>query len=219
MGMGKVVGIVEEKVAERYGPNAKNLNDMLGTFVRHGLSQDDANAEAVLLTLAGSDTTATVLRSTFLHLIANPPSLIKLHDEIDVAVACGKLSNPAKGTETRNLQYLQACIREGLRIWPPAVGLIEKEVPPGGDMFQGIFIPGGTHVGQSTFALTHDTEVFGDDADIFRPERWMEAQGDGLRKMLESSDWVFGGGRFECAGRKVALLELQKVFVEVGTTV
>lgn len=215
--MGRVVGLIEQKVSERYGENKKDVNDMLGSFVRHGLPQADANSEAVLLTLAGSDTTATNLRATLLHLIGNPPALRRLYEEIDGASKSGRLSSPAQESETRNLPYLQACIREGLRIWPPAVGLTEKEVPPEGDTLNGVFLPGGTLVGQSVFALCRDSIVFGSDADIYRPDRWLEAENnpEQLRKMLDKADLVFGSGRFECAGKRVALIEMQKVWVEL----
>ena len=47
IGFGKVIGIVEEKVAERFGDNKKVKQDMLGSFLRHGLNQEEAESEAV----------------------------------------------------------------------------------------------------------------------------------------------------------------------------
>lgn len=214
-GFGKIAGMVEEKVAERYGPDAKDVRDMLGSFVRHGLGQQEANSEAILLAIAGSDTTAMALRSILLHLISSPPALRKLHTEIDNAISKGHLSSPAQEAETRKLPYLQACIREGLRIWPPAAALAEKEVPPEGDTIDGIFLPGGTLISQSIFALCRDPAVFGDDAEMYCPERWIEAQGEELRRMNESVDLIFGSGRFECVGKRVALIQVQKVLVEL----
>jgi cytochrome P450 len=45
------------------------------------------------------------------------------------------------------MPYLQAVIKEGLRIFPPVAGLMSKEVPPGGDAFNGLYIPEGTKIG------------------------------------------------------------------------
>ena len=47
IGFGKVIGIVEEKVAERFGDDKKVKQDMLGSFLRHGLNQEEAESEAV----------------------------------------------------------------------------------------------------------------------------------------------------------------------------
>ena len=47
IGLGKVCGIAKEKVAERFGDNRKVKQDMLGSFLRHGLSQEEAESETV----------------------------------------------------------------------------------------------------------------------------------------------------------------------------
>ena len=46
-GLGKVIGIAKEKVAERFGHGRKVKQDMLGSFLRHGLSQEEAESETV----------------------------------------------------------------------------------------------------------------------------------------------------------------------------
>jgi len=71
----------------------------------------------------------------------------KLRSEIDTAIARQKISSPIRDAEAKQLPYLQACIKEGLRIWPPVTGLMEKEAPPQGDMINGVFVPGGTKIG------------------------------------------------------------------------
>ena len=48
MGLGKVIGIAKDKVAERFGVDKKVKQDMLGSFLKHGLSQEEAESEAVL---------------------------------------------------------------------------------------------------------------------------------------------------------------------------
>lgn len=56
---------------------------------------------------------------------------------------------------------------------------------------------------------------FGADADVFRPERWFEVQGEQLQAMERNMELIFGYGRFQCLGKTVAFVELNKVFVEV----
>jgi cytochrome P450 len=69
------------------------------------------------------------------------------------------------------MPYLQAVIKEGLRIWPPVIGLLSKVVPEQGDEveFDGkkLFIPGGTNVGYCAWGIHRNKEVFGDDAEMF----------------------------------------------------
>lgn len=67
--------------------------------------------------------------------------------EIDKAVDKGSISSPIRDPEARNLPYLQACIKEGLRMFPPVTGLLDKVVPSEGDTLNGVLIPGGTIIG------------------------------------------------------------------------
>lgn len=103
---------------------------MLGSFLQRGLSRRQAEAEIPLQIPAGSDTTATAIRITMLHVITCPRIMEKLCREIDGAIANRQISNPVTCKEATKLEYLQACISEGLRIHPPFTGLVMKKVPP-----------------------------------------------------------------------------------------
>ena len=100
--------------------------------------------------MAGADSTATAIRSTFLHIITNPSVYYKLNDEIALGLKEGRILTPViRDAEARALPYLQACIKEGLRVWPPLTGLMTKMAPPDGDRFKGMAIPGNTEVAYS----------------------------------------------------------------------
>lgn len=210
-GLGKVMGIAKEVVGERFGPNKKEQRDMLGSFVRHGLTQREAESETLMQILAGSDTTASAIRATILHLITSPHVLNKLLAEISAA----KISSPIIDAESRKLPYLQAVIKEGLRIFPPVTGLMFKDVPSGGDTLAGYFVPENTKVGYCAFGLFLDPKLWGEDAAMFRPERWLIGTPEEIRQKEANLDLVFGHGRWQCLGKSVAQLELNKVFVEV----
>ncbi len=111
---------------------------------------------------------------------------------------------------------LKAVILEGLRIHPPFTGLPFKVVPPGGDTIDGKHVPAGTLVAPNFWATGRNTAVFGADADVFRPGRWLEAGGEERAEMRRVAELVFGYGRWGCAGKMIAFLELNKVFVEVS---
>ena len=87
------------------------------------------------------------MRATILFIITSSRVLWRLNAEIDEAVKKGSISSPIKDSEARDLSYLQACIKEGLRIFPPSTGSFYKTVPPEGDTVNGVFLPGGTQIG------------------------------------------------------------------------
>ena len=57
--------------------------------------------------------------------------------------------------------------------------------------------------------------MFGPDADLFRPERWFEVDKAQRAEMRRVAELVFGYGRWMCAGKMIAFMELNKVLVEV----
>ena len=67
----------------------------------------------------------------------------------------------------------------------------------------------------SIWAVHRSTIVFGADANVFRPERWLESPEAQLHEMERNNELIFSYGRFKCLGQAVALMELNKVFVEV----
>lgn len=165
--------------------------------------------------MAGADSTATAIRSTLLHIISNPRVYNTLQTEIDEADRRGSISRPITNTEAKGLPYLQACIKEGLRIFPPLTGLMTKLVPPEGDTLNGQFVHGGTEIGYNAWGTHHRKGTFGEDANLFRPERWLEADPEQLRVMENSNELVFGSGRYKCLGNPVAFIELNKTFLEL----
>ncbi|KAL9052029.1 MAG: hypothetical protein Q9162_005648 [Coniocarpon cinnabarinum] len=211
-GQGAIVSLVESRVAS----GKPEATDMLGHFLRDGMNPRQAISEICTQLLAGSDTTSTSVRAIWLHIISSPRVFSALRTEIDTAIRSGAVSSPITDDQSKRLPYLQACIKEGFRIWPPFTGLLVKLVNPGGENIDGTFIPGGTQIGHCTWGLMRH-RVFGNDADFFRPERWLEAENEPerLKEMEGIVDLIFGSGRWLCLGKTLVLIELRKVFVEL----
>jgi cytochrome P450 len=110
----------------------------------------------------------------FKNLIDHPESLGNLRRELDDAAADGRLSEIVTWKESRRLPYLEACFKETGRIHPPFGLQLERIVPSGGMELSGQHIPAGTTVGMNAWAVHRDVDVFGADADCWRPERWLE---------------------------------------------
>jgi cytochrome P450 len=213
------LSVAKKVVARRFGPDAKSHPDMLGSFIRHGLTQEEASGEALLQVVAGSDTSAGTIRAVMLNILTNPIAYSKLRKEVADGIANGKISSPIKDSEARQLPYLQAVIKEAMRLMPPASGAFFKTVPPEGDTIDGKFIPGGTQIGSSPLGIHCSKKIFGPDADLFRPERWIEASPERFAHMTSTVDLIFHYGKYQCLGKSVALMEFNKIFVEVCTQV
>lgn len=115
----------------------------------------------------------------------------------------------------RSMPYLQAVIKEGLRIFPPVAGLMAKEAPIEGHHWKGVFIPGGTRVGLCAWGIFRRQDIWGADADEFHPERWLSSTPEKLHLMEGTLELIFSHGRWQCLGRPIALMELNKIFVQV----
>ena len=169
--------------------------------------------------VAGSDTTANAIRLTLLALLTTPSAFSALQSEIAHAISHKLISSPITNAEAQALPYLQAVIREGIRLYPPSNSTFDKLVPPGGVTLHGYFLPEGTELATNTILMTRSKETFGPDADVFRPERWVEmANTDPVRykEWCGTVEVVFGYGRYACLGKTLALMELNKILVEVS---
>ncbi|EFQ36553.1 benzoate 4-monooxygenase cytochrome P450 [Colletotrichum graminicola M1.001] len=215
-GFGKIMGLAQQHVVTRFDPDAKDEPDLLGSFLRRGLDRRSAQSEIMFPMVAGSDTAAKAIKWTMQYLLWSPSTYESLEKEIMVAISDGAISEPITNAEAQKLPLLQAVIYEALRVHPPFTGLLMKQVGPEGDMYEGKFLPPGTRVGHDTWSATHDKQLFGEDADTFRPERWLEADAAMAKEWKQRTELVFGTGRWQCAGKAVALIELNKIFVEVS---
>src|SRR5271163_2868671 len=144
------------------------------------------------------------LRSIFYHILKNPQVYAKLQAEIDQADAQGKLSPSPTFSETHNLPYLVAVIREATRIHPSVQLCMPRIVPSSGATISGEYFPHGVVVGCNPFIIHRDTSIFGPDADTFRPERWLDAE---RAKEMDKYIITFGAGNRTCVGKNISLME------------
>ena len=214
-GIGRFLGVVKGYVDKRYGVNRIRNNDILQTFVDSDLSRSEVESEALVTLFGGTDTTSTGLRNTIFFLSTNPSAYRLLQAEIDASVKTA--ARPIiTDDHAKSLPYLQACIKEGLRLWPPSMGLMGK-VSDQDDVVCGMKIPAGTQVGWAALAVMKDRTVFGENADVFEPRRWMDAEPARLKEMEATYGLVFAAGtRWECLGKRLAYVELGKVLFEVS---
>jgi cytochrome P450 len=92
---------------------------------------------------AGSDTTGISMSAIIYFLMKYPHCLQKLRDEIETAERQGNLSNPVSFQEAQKLPYLQATIKEALRLHAAVGQILSRVVPEGGAQIAGRHFPQG----------------------------------------------------------------------------
>lgn len=171
-------------------------------------------ASCTSMIFAGSETTAISLSSIFYHVAKHPRVYTKLMAELDEAAATGKIvhrrNREVSWTEAQQLPYLDAVIQESFRLHPAAGLILERYTPPQGIEICGEYIPGGVIVGCNAWVIHRRKELFGEDIDNFRPERWIEASPERL-KAMSGAMFQFGAGARTCIGRNISLLEIYKL--------
>ncbi|KAJ5325951.1 uncharacterized protein N7506_009053 [Penicillium brevicompactum] len=176
----------------------------------------------MLSILAGGDTSSATMRAVVYYLAKSSSSMAQLVAELEGAA----ISAPAPWKQIRDLPYLDAIIREALRINPGIAMIFERVVPQGGfTLPDGRYLPAGTKVGINPFVTNRDHGVFGADADEFNPDRWLQGKNESLesfeersRRMKDTVDFVFGGGGRVCMGRYLAVLEIKKLIATLYST-
>ncbi|KAI2463797.1 cytochrome P450 [Annulohypoxylon bovei var. microspora] len=213
-GVGKIMGYTQQIIDEKF-QEKKPTKDMMGSFIRHGMTKKECAEEALLQIQAGSDTTAVAIRTTLMYIMTTPRVYIRMKAMIKQCVDRNEVSFPITFEEAQKLPYLQAVILEGLRMRIPVTYGHYKQTPPEGDTINGVFIPGNTALGHNSLALTRTESIFGEDVDTFRPERFLDCDEDEKAEREHAIDMVFGGGRWMCAGKPIAFMELNKIFFEL----
>jgi cytochrome P450 len=176
---------------------------------------------AVSMAFAGSETTAISLSAVFYFLLKNPHTLARLREEIDESGRKGLFSDLDTGlvtwTESQKLPYLDACVKEAFRLHPAAGLPLERIVPEPGMEICGHFVKGGTIVGCSAWIIHMNKEVFGEDVEVYRPERWLvdetkvrEKEEQRIKEM-NGTMFQFGMGSRTCIGKNISLLEVYKL--------
>lgn len=169
----------------------------------------------MLSILAGGDTSSATMRAILYYLAKSPSSSSKLTAELENAC----LPTPAPWKLIRELPYLDAVIREAMRINPGIAMIFERVVPVGGfTLPDGRYLPAGTKIGINPAVTNRDYGVFGSDADEFNPDRWFQDGDESAghfearsKRMKDTVDFVFGGGGRVCMGRYLAMLEIKKL--------
>ncbi|KAL8767627.1 MAG: hypothetical protein Q9194_005930 [Teloschistes cf. exilis] len=210
-------GFVEQFVdyasASRKDPSYQASNRLV---LVHQLSDETPNRKEIVsqllnVFLPAHDATAIALTNIFFHLSRHPSAYATLRREIlDLGPQADWTFERLKACK-----YLQAVMNETFRLNPPIgqmsrAALRDSVLPTGGgdDGAAPVFVKKGTVLTTSFYALHRSREQWGEDAEDWRPERWLKEDGDGLRKVAHWTFLPFGGGPRVCIGMQLALTEV-----------
>ncbi|KAF2100841.1 cytochrome P450 [Rhizodiscina lignyota] len=165
--------------------------------------------------LAGRDTTACCLSWTFRLLVRHPQALVRLRKEVASVM---KGSQHPTREQLRKMPFLICVVKESLRLYPP-VPLNNREavkttiLPTGGgpDGNSPMLVRKGELVVYSQYVNSRKKNIYGSDADIFRPERWET----GEMKDVGWAYFPFSGGPRQCLGEDFALMEVYYTVVRL----
>lgn len=172
---------------------------------------------------AGADTAAVGIAVVLGQLMEHPDDLVTLRREVDTAyhelARTGRRDPSDLGLrEMERLPFLNACVQEATRLCPSIVWQLPREAPKTGITIAGHYIPPGATLGMSPMAHNRSKDIFGDDADEWRPQRWLP-QGEGTdgqaakseqQRKMDKYNVLFGYGTRVCIGRHLATMEMIK---------
>ncbi|KAK2880177.1 hypothetical protein FQN49_000496 [Arthroderma sp. PD_2] len=203
--------VARELVAERKAnPNDKKdlLNAMLkGKDARTGeqMTGESIMNNMITFLIAGHETTSGLLSFLFYYLLKHPSAYQMAQRQVDEVVGRG----PITVDHMSKLPYIEACMRETLRLTPSAIAIQVQPRPDIGE--DPVCLAGGKYEikkGQGIICvipqIQRDPSVYGDDANLFKPERMLD---EAFAKLPKNSWKPFGNGVRGCIGRPFAWQE------------
>ncbi|KAH8831770.1 cytochrome P450 monooxygenase pc-1 [Flagelloscypha sp. PMI_526] len=214
------IDIILEQVMERKNKGDKVDEEGL-SLLEHLIDfMDDPVAlkdEVINILVAGRDTTASLLTFTVYLLAQHPEVCKKLRAEV---IECVGLSERPTPEAIKSMKYLRAVLNETLRLYStvPFNGkravkdtVLKNKDPNVPD----IFVPAGTNVLYSTFLMQRRPELWGPDAHLFDPERFLDSR---LSTYITPNPFIFlpfNAGPRICLGQQFAYTEASYFMIKL----
>uniref|UniRef100_A0A2P2IN73 Cytochrome P450 n=2 Tax=Rhizophora mucronata TaxID=61149 RepID=A0A2P2IN73_RHIMU len=169
------------------------------------LSDHDMVAVLWEMIFRGTDTVAVLIEWILARMVLHPHVQSKLQDELDQVVG---RSRPLMGSDVQSLVYLQAVVKEGLRLHPPGPLLSWARLAISDTTVDGYDVPAGTTAMVNMWAISRDPQIWADPL-TFQPERFLckdptvDAEFSVLGSDLRLAP--FGSGRRACPGKALGL--------------
>ncbi|KAF1843493.1 cytochrome P450 4A10 [Cucurbitaria berberidis CBS 394.84] len=190
--------LVDRFVGTLVANTAAKSTTFPGRLLAAGLSDSETKAQCKDLVFAGTDSTGMNLATIIRNLALYPGKYERLKKQVNANAALG-----GNALDVQALPYLNAVVKEGLRISMANPTRLPHVVPLSGWTFKDTYFPAGSIVGCSGYELHLNPAVF-PEPQSFRPERWLKTT-DEMSKYW----FAFGAGSRACIARNLATMELQ----------
>ncbi|XAR69693.1 hypothetical protein NMG60_11001390, partial [Bertholletia excelsa] len=202
-------GFVKERVRERELGGERKANDFLDVLLDYeGTGNDEPakisdhrlNILILEIFLAGTETASSTIEWAMTELLCNPETMAAAQEELDRVVGS---TRKMEESDIENLPYLQAVVKETLRLHPPIPLLVPRKAVQD-TTFMGYDIPKDTQVFVNAWGIGRDPDCWPDPS-VFRPERFMGSNAGGIEFGGQQYQFLpFGAGRRICAGIPLA---------------
>ncbi|KAL4986543.1 cytochrome P450 [Aspergillus falconensis] len=201
--------------------NTWGREDFMGLMLRHHgeeahFASSELDANATILIIGGSETTATLLSGATYWLLRSPRALEKVTSEVR-SVMKTEADFTFSNIATR-LTYMHACLTEALRLYPPVPGLLQRLTTEASTHISGYELPHGTMVAVHQSAAYWSPSNFREPR-CFIPERWLpEARDDPSSPFFSDNREVlqpFSTGPRNCIGKNLAYHEMRMILAKV----
>lgn len=212
---------LQDRIADSETLSDQHRRDFVSQFLEAKekypgqVTDKDIIGYVMTMLIAGSDTSSVGLRAIVYYLAKNPFVQDRLQAELD---NYSNLRFPVPWKDAQNMDFLDAVVKESLRIHPGGAVIQERVVPETGlQLPDGRLVPAGTIVGIAGWNISRRKEVYGDDVDVFNPDRWLrsseetEIQYQERIGRMKRADMIFSHGPRACIGKNIALMEAYKM--------
>jgi fatty acid omega-hydroxylase len=218
-----IYDIITKSLASKRQQQSSNTNtpaDIVTLFINPHESESEGNLNpkfirdvVVSFLLAGRDTVGDALSWVFFCMMKYPDVADKIREELRTKISRLFTSSelkPPTWEECQELVYLEAVLMEIMRLYPP-ISLNHKYAQYDTVLSDGTFIKKGTNVILPAYAQGRLPSVWGPDANVFRPERWIDPKTNSLHQESAYKFSIFNAGPRACPGKQFAMMELKMV--------
>ncbi|KAK1416128.1 hypothetical protein QVD17_31916 [Tagetes erecta] len=171
-----------------------------------GLSMEDVIEECKLFYIAGSETTSNLIVWTMVCLSLHQEWQARAREEVLQFFRDKELDFEG----LKNLKVLTMILNEVLRLYTPVIMMTRathKDTKLGNMM-----IPSGVHLSLAMMHVHHDPQIWGDDVNEFKPERFSEGIVNATKGKGSSPFFPFSNGPRVCIGQNLAMAEAKSAF-------
>ncbi|CAK7336182.1 unnamed protein product [Dovyalis caffra] len=196
-----VVGQIvrERKRAGGFRSGSDFLSALLSLPEEEQLTDSDMVPLLWEMIFRGTETVATLLEWIMARMVLHPEIQAKAQQELDNCIGNHR---QVQDSDIPNLSYIQAIVKEVLRLHPPGPLLSWARLAVHDVHVDKMYIPAGTTAMVNMWAITHDPSIWKDPL-TFNPDRFMEED-----VLIMGSDLrlaPFGSGRRVCPGKALGL--------------